>query len=438
MTTAMRVGLAATKASWSTHLRSYIHDHVAGITVEAVLDASQLNQTGRGRLDVLVIDDATRVLTGAEVGAAVAAGTVVVGLYDPRHRAGRDTLERLGVSQLYSAETATAELAAAIAAIGPRPSVPAEGRYEQPFRPPRVAPRPAGRRGALTVASAATGGSGLTETVIAVANQWAATQKTLLIEANPMAATMAARLRRPTGFGLGWALGLAAQGQAIFPTALTPDFGPAGRGLGDFDVICQSSMPGAPAPASPAHLEAVVDAALGIYDHVLVEIGPLVADHTPGLDRFAAGRAVLAKADHALVVARADPEAVIGLAEWKAAARSMSVGAACWAVFGRTPKGNYEISQLTAGLKAATASEAGAFAGIRSLPEDPQVAKARWNAEMVGRCRWTQAVARLAHELATPTVIAAPTGTVGDAAADIAVPAPTLRAEALPVSEAWS
>jgi hypothetical protein len=143
---------------------------------------------------------------------------------------------------------------------------------------------------------------------------------------------------------------------------------------------------------------------------------------------------MLIKADQAIVVARADPEAVIHLAEWKAAARTMSVGALCWAIFGRTPKGSYEISQLTASLKATTASEAGAFAGIRSLPEDPQVAKARWNGEMVGRCRWLHAIGRLAHELATPTVMATSAAAASDiAATDIAIPA-----RPLPVSKAWS
>jgi hypothetical protein len=424
----MRVGLAATKAVWSTQLRSYIHDHVAGLTVDAVLDPGQLNQPGRPRLDVLVIDDATRLLTGADIGAAVAAGTLVVGLFNPRHRSGRDTLERLGVSYVYSVETPTSDLAGAIAAIGLlTPPPPPDAYYDQPDR----VPRPSHWRGALTVMSAATGGSGLTEAVIGVANQWAATQHILVIEANPMAATMAARLRRPTGFGLSWALGLAAQGQAIFPAALTPSHGPEGRGLGDFDVICQSSMPGAPAPASPTHLEAVVDAALSVYDHVLIEIGPLVLESTPSLDRFAAGRAMLTKADQAIVVARSDPEAVIHLAEWKAAARTLAVGARCWAVFGRTPKGNYELSQLTASLQATTASDAGSFAGIRSLPEDPQVAKARWNAEMVGRSRWLSAVERLARDLATPTVTATRKA-AGPAAA------PPVPVQHLAVSKAWS
>ena len=198
----------------------------------------------------------------------------------------------------------------------------------------------------MTVVSAATGGAGLTETVIGLANQWAAYQRVLVIEANPLTATMAARLRRPTGFGLGWALGLAAQNQPIFPNALTPAAGPTGRGLGDFDVICQSSTPGGPSPASPTHLHTVVDAALGRYDQVLVEIGPLVLESSPGLDRFAAGRGLLARADQIIVVAGADPEAVVQLAEWKAAARTLKVAAPCWALFGRTPKGNYETSHL--------------------------------------------------------------------------------------------
>jgi hypothetical protein len=192
-------------------------------------------------------------------------------------------------------------------------------------------------------------------------------------------------------------------------------------------------MPGAPTPASPTHLEAVIDAAVRTYDHVIVEIGPLVLEPGPSVDRFAAGRAVLGKADQAVVMARSDPEAVIGLAEWKAAARTLAVSARCWALFGRTPKGNYEISQLTASLQATTASDAGSFAGIRSLPEDPQVAKARWNAEMVGRSRWLSAIKSLSAELAAPTVTST-RHTANPAPAATAIP----PERPLATSKAWS
>ena len=401
---AMRVGLAATKAAWSTQLRSYIHDHVAGLTVDAVLDPGQLNQPGRPRLDVLVIDDATRLLTGADIGAAVAAGTLVVGLYNPRHRSGRDTLERLGVSHLYSVETPHP--------TWPPPSPPSD--RSSPAHPPtRTTTTPDRVPPPLTLARSVDGHVGRHRRIWTHRNGHRHRQPVGRDPTHPghrsqphgrhhgRPTTTAHRVRAV------WALGLAAQGQADLPRRAHPLTGPEGRGLGDFDVICQSSMPGAPAPASPTHLEAVVDAALSVYDHVLVEIGPLVLESTPSLDRFAAGRAMLTKADQAIVVARSDPEAVIHLAEWKAAARTLAVGAQCWAVFGRTPKGNYELSQLTASLQATTASDAGSFAGIRSLPEDPQVAKARWNAEMVGRSRWLSAIERLARDLATPTVMRA-------------------------------
>ena len=89
----MRVAVVA-QAEWATRLRSYIHDHMQAMTVEALLDRSQLGP-GR-RFDVMVVDEATRVVSVADVSKAVAAGTIVVGLFDVRHPAGESYLDRLG------------------------------------------------------------------------------------------------------------------------------------------------------------------------------------------------------------------------------------------------------------------------------------------------------------------------------------------------------
>jgi hypothetical protein len=363
----------------------------------------------------------------------VASGTVVFGLHHPHQAAGRDHLIRLGVSHIFSVETDPAQLAAAITAIGPAAPPPTgPPRFEEPYPELALTNGAAHRHGTLTVMSAATGGAGLTETVIGLAHQWARQWSVLVIEANPMTATMAARLRRPTGFGLGWALGLAAQDQPVFPGALTPAVGPTGRGLGDFDVICQSSTPGGPSPASPTHLYTVVQAALDRYHHVVVEIGPLVLESSPGLDRFAAGRSLLARADHVIVMAGADPEAVVQLGEWKAAARILKVTAPCSALFGRIPKGNYEASHLRASLEATTGSQAGHFAHIEFLPDDPHVARARWNGEMITRGRWFTAIAQIAHQLA------APAGVTGIPASSGSLPALTLPQPVKARQSAWS
>jgi hypothetical protein len=433
VTAPMRVGLIVSRAGWSAQLRSYIHDHVSGLTVEAILDSEELRRPRNAHLDVLVLDDSTRILSGADIGGAVASGTVVFGLFNPRQPAGRDHLNRLGVSHTFSVDTDTAQLAAAIAAIGPATPPPnGQPRFEEPYPELALANGAAHRHGTLTVMSAATGGAGLTETVIGLANQWSGHRSVLVIEANPLAATMAARLRRPTGFGLGWALGLAAQNQPVFPGGLTPAVGPTGRGLGNFDVICQSSTPGGPSPASPTHLFALVDAALGRYDHVVVEIGPLVLESSPGLDRFAAGRNLLARADQVIVMAGADPEAVVQLGEWKAAARTLKVTAPCWAIFGRIPKGNYEASHLRASLEATTGSEAGHFAHIDFLPDDPHVARARWNGEVVTRGRWFTAVAQIAHQFAGPAAV------THTAASNGSLPALTLTTPVKARQNAWS
>lgn len=399
----MLVGLGATKAAWSAALRSFVRDHMAGITAETVLDGRQLSRTGKRRLDVAVVDDVSRLFTSGDIGRAVEGGTVVIGLYDPESGLGRAYLEGLGVSRLLPVSVPTAELAALIAEVGPVNA----GSSPQPD-PARPGPKTAvaGRRGSLTVFSSVSGGVGATETLVGLAECWAKRSGVLVVEANPLSATLAARLRRDPAYGLGWALGRIGQGRWALPDGLSrPQDGTGG--LGGFDVVCQSASPGGPSVASPVHLSALVEEGLAGYDHVLVEVGPLLAAAagTP-TDRFSAGRAMLAAADRVVVFAGPDPESAARLMEWRAAAVEVGVSASLWAVFGRVPgRGVFEGSQLT-GLVEASTGPTG-FTAVRMLPEDPVVGRARWNGDLVWRGRWLKAVDRLASELAAAPLRAA-------------------------------
>ena len=395
----MRVAVVA-QGDWATRLRSYLHDHVSSVRVEALLDRAQM---APGRFDVLVVDDATRVLGGADVSAAVAAGTIVVGLFDPRHSSGEDYLQRLGASRIYRADTDTAQLASLIEEIGPvhvdEPVVTA------------AAVRPASGRGALTVVSAANGGAGATETVIALAERWGARRRVLVVEANPMAAVLAYRLRRRCDAGMAWVLGLVAQGRPVVPTALSPAWWSEANGqgqghrLGGFDLIAQSAHPGGPPAMSPVHLDGLLDEVLAGYDHVLVEAGPLVLDHSPAFDRFAAGRHLMGRADQIVVFARGESESVLDLGNWKAAAVTLGLAPPCHAVFGRY-RHEFDQRQLAASLAAHTNSEAGQFSSVTFLPDDTKVDKARWNGEMVRHGKWRSKVEDLADRLADPARIA--------------------------------
>ena len=232
---AMLVGLGATRAVWSGELRGFIRDHIAGVTAATVLDARQLARLGKRRFDVVVIDDETRMFGSADVGRVVAAGTVVIGLYGTDGGLGRGYLEGLGVSRVLPVGVPVGELARVIGEIGPTGAAPS------------LIPAPAvtesGRRqshGSLTVFSAVSGGVGLTEALIAVAETLAVRWRVLVLEASPVSAVLAARLRRDPSYGLGWALGRVAHGYPALPAGLSPPhpgrrsgFGPVRRHLPD-------------------------------------------------------------------------------------------------------------------------------------------------------------------------------------------------------------
>lgn len=394
----MLVGLGATRQAWSARLRGFIRDHTAGLEAVTVLDAAGLARRGRG-LDVLVVDDATRIFGPAELGRAVEAGTVVIGLYGSEGGLGREWLEELGCSQLLSVDTGVAELVATLERIGPRlagPDTPATPN-DSGGRGTRL------ERGHLVVLWAVSGGAGLSETVIGLGEAMTAHSQVLVIEANPMAATLAARLRRDPAYGLAWALGRIGHGQRALPEGLSPGHGDAGPALGSFDVICASPAPGGPAPADPGTFDALVDEALTVYDLVVVEAGPLVGQARPGAgaDRFAVGRRLAGRAGRSAVFAAADPEAAARLVEWKAVAADLGLSGPATAVFGRVSgRAGYEWSHLVAVVD--PPSSPGWFAGVHRLPEDRVVARARWNGELVWRGKWRAAVDRLASELATP------------------------------------
>lgn len=386
--TSVHLGISATKAPWSAALRSYVRDHTLGISVEVVMDRSGL-QRSASRLDVVVIDDIMRLFSRSDIAGARSRGAHVIGLYDPGSGMGREYLAELGADQLFPASTAAAELVQAVVRVGPRRvqgpwAAPAEGR------PPAAAglSQPQ-RHGQLCVWAKASGGAGLSEAVVAAAEVLALRQKVLLVEAEEVAPVLVSRLVRSGETGLSWAMSRAAQGLRALPEALSGARGDGSLPLGHFDVVCATSGPAQ--PVKPGHLLRLVEEALLSYDHVLVEAGWAFA--SPVRDGLASSGALLARAERVVVMGAPDPEGAEKLVEWKAAALVHGVSAPCWAVFGRAANGRYERGHLASLVESNTGRLP--FAGICFLPEDPIVARARWNAEMVWKGPWRKAVSSL-------------------------------------------
>jgi hypothetical protein len=375
------------------------------MTAETVLDRGQLRRPGGRPLDVLIVDDVTRIFHPADIAEVEAAGTVVFGLFDTEAGMGRRYLEDLGVSRLLEASTPVADLAAQVAEIGPINALIAP----EPIGETRDHPRRRRPGGMLSVWTSVSGGAGLSELVLAAAELSSQRGATLLVEANPISAVLAARLGRDHYYGLGWTLGRVGQGHRGLPKGLTPAWSDEARRKIGFDVICQTVAPGGPPPPNPGQLAALVDEVLTGYDTVMVEVGPTLGPNPAGgADRFAAGRVMLARADRAVVLAGPDPESAARLAEWAAAAAEWGLSAAVSAVFARVA-GRFEGSHLRGLLEQSTGER---FTAVHLLPEDTAVAKARWNGDMVRRGRWHNGVARLVDELSQPPAPA----TIGPAA----------------------
>ncbi len=196
--TAMLVGVCATTAPWSKDLREYVRDHRSGIDTEMVLSAGQLDRGDRRRFDVLVVDDVSRLLGPADIDGLLAGGTEVIGLFHPGpHAGGRAALEGLGVryDRVLPSSIRPSESASLIESVGP---VNATAAATGP--PVRAAANLAvvrRRGGRLVVLSAVSGGSGVTEVVLAVGEALATRCSTLVIEASPLGGVLGGAHRWP-------------------------------------------------------------------------------------------------------------------------------------------------------------------------------------------------------------------------------------------------
>jgi hypothetical protein len=397
--TGLSIGLGATKAPWSAAFRSYVRDHGQGMTVQVIMDRVEMERAATG-LDVLVVDDLMRTFSILDIARAQDHGARVVGLFDPGAGMGRPYLERLGVDQVLPATISPAELAAYFLQLKPRQAATTGALAGQVLPVTAVPGRPAERRGRLNAWTKVSGGSGLTEAVVAAAEQMSRRARVLLIEAEELSPILVSRLLRSPETGLPWAVSRAGQGLPALPDGLSGARGDGTAPVGHFDVICAS--PGAPQALNSAHLSRLVAETLRVYDEVFIETGWLVTAPS-GRERFAAVRDVLVGADRVVVMASADPEGAARLVEWRAAAEAAGVSAPCAGVFGRARESRYEKDYLARLVGANTGRRP--FSTLSFLPEDQTVARARWNAEMVWRCPWLKAVTEL---VAASSVASAP------------------------------
>ena len=405
MTASIRLGVIATRAGWGPELRTFLRDHASGVVVEQLMSPTQLPRPGQRALDVLIVDDQMPMLKAAHIAAAHDRGTHVIGLWDETAGRGRDYLRDLGVDEALPASTPPGELLRAVLRIGPvnagtGPSDDTAGWDRHRAAPQRSAgwtrpPQPS-RRATITAFAKVSGGAGQSEALAAVGQRLERRGTRVLVVEAGGGATLASRLHRSPEYGLSWCLERVAGGHRAIPDGLSPGREDGTKPLGAFDVICGTTSPAGPPPVNAAHLGQLLDQASLLYDHILLETGPLATPPAvAGGDRFAVARVVLARADQAVVFAAADRCAVSALVDWRSVVvHDLELEVASVAVFGRAPTRRFERAHLVDAVERNTGTAG--FDAIHFLPEDRRVARARWDGEMVTSGRWAHAVAALA------------------------------------------
>ena len=386
------VALVATRAPWGVAVRSYLRDHARGVSLEVPADRAALGEV-LSRADVLMLDDVMRTVTAADVARAHETGAHVVGVAEPHGGMGARYLEQLGVDEVLPSSCAPGELVATALRAGKR-AAPASGGPDWPRLPGPAARGDAGSPvPSLSAWTKVSGGAGLSEMVVAAAQELSRTMRVLVIEADDSTPVMVSRLMRSGEGGLPWALSLAAQGLSALPEGLSGARGDGTRPLGAFDALCVP--PGTPPGIHSQHLERLLREAAGRYDHVLVELGPLGTGAAASRSR--AGARALSMAASVVVVAQPDPEGAARLVNWRAAYVGEGGSSSCHAVFGRARRSGYERDHLAGIVSSNTGAHP--FASCRFLPEDPAVARARWNAALPEGGAWLAAAQALVHDV---------------------------------------
>lgn len=235
------------------------------------------------RLDVVVAGAETTWVTPARIAAWRRRGLRVVGMFPSGDRPARQRLVAAGADEVLSDDLPPAAVVRAI-------------RLLQPAAAPPEAPR----TGTLVVVTGARGSPGCTEVALGLAWSWAARYRTLLLDLDVEAPSLAIRLgRHPRP-------DLVDAAEAVHTTGVFP--AGAATGYGPLAIVMGAARRGE-APPPPHLVEDVAAAACCPAEVVVADAGP----RPPG-DSLVKG------ADRAVLVADASPVGLVraaGLAaEW--------------------------------------------------------------------------------------------------------------------------
>jgi MinD-like ATPase involved in chromosome partitioning or flagellar assembly len=413
----VEIAIGLSHRSWAQELFRHVADHGGAVVRTRVLVEEDALQDG---FAVLVVDDTAGVLTPRMVGELHRRGRRIIAVHAAGDHEARESLGRLGVDAAVPESAAPEELVEAIIALAPPPHAWAEDTFAAIARelghelvgdldpPPREATPRRPPRGLVTAVLAVSGGAGATEVALALAGVLnARKERTVLVDADEVAPSLAQRMARPLVPNLRNAVDAVERG--VGSLAETTVSLPSRDG--GFELLCGLASARDWRDLRPDSVAEVVGELARTHGQVLVNTGSRSDDVVAqgGLARHGITRAMLLVADQLVVVASATPIGLSRLLDWLAGHSELARSKPLHLVLNQAPAGGFKRGELEREvLRSFVPSSLGL------LPADRRVTEAVWNGHTVSTGPFVKAVHALASELpVAPTVPDAGLGFVG-------------------------
>lgn len=387
MTWEPEIALVLSAEAWVDDLHRHCADHGGARVRCLVLDpAVALDE----EFDVLVTGERWPALTRPFVDALHERGRRVLVVGDPER--GSDLAARLGVDGLVAASSVPPEIVDAALHLVPAATTTPGSRAASAQRlrdddagaagSPETDPAPSR---APFVVVGGPWGAGSTEVALALAAcSVRRGDRAVVVDADTVTPSIAARLGLPLEPNLCTAVDAAAYGLGAVPGALFD--------LGDGWPVVLVGAPNrrAGSALSGADVGAVGDVLARRFRPVVVDISAGGLTESDG----GVSAAVLARASAVVAVGAANPVGVVRLVEWLDGVRETATDASIHLVVNRAPSARTRRAELAGELQ-----REGRIAGLTFVPTDPRVDDAAWAAALVERGPFAKAVATVHRDV---------------------------------------
>lgn len=381
------VAIVVSPRDWAERLHRFLADHGGARVRARILDAREAVEDGH---EVLIAEDLTSFLTPRLVDDLHALGRRVLGVYDPAEPWGRDRLVSLGVDATIRADAAPEQFVRSIVDLAATRGAGEAAAGDPVPEPEPNSPASVAQGGAVVAVGGPPGGVGATEIAVHLAAALSGDTRTLLVDADLVAPSVAQRLHLDVHPNLRTAVD-------VFEHQRGPADSCVIRSDAGFDVVGGSPHPTAWQELRPREVVRAVRGLAEARGRVIIDLGSGIEELPTvlGPHRHGVGRTVLGDADRIVAVCAPSPVGVSRLVRWAAEVRRIAPTTPLLVAVNRTPTGRYRRAELEDEIR----HDLGTLA-VGFLPDDRAVGIAAWAGELAPpRAAFVRAVGMLAAAL---------------------------------------